>query len=70
MLFQHLVMDTCSRYHEETPPVASFEHIQDLQTRRWEGNICELKNKADKFVLGLPQAEDTPAHLEFYLTNA
>lgn len=61
LLFQHLVMDACSRYHQDTPPVPTAEYIQDLQTRRWEGNIRELKNEADKFVLGLPQTEDPTA---------
>ncbi len=56
LLFQHLVMDACSRYNQKTPPVPSPEYIQDLQSRRWEGNIRELKNEADKFVLGLPQS--------------
>lgn len=55
LLFQHLIMDACSRYHQKTPPVPSPEYMQELQTRRWEGNIRELKNEADKFVLGLPQ---------------
>ena len=61
LLFQHLVLDACSRYHQETPPVPSAEYIRDLQTRRWEGNIRELKNEADKFVLGLPQTEESSA---------
>jgi two-component system, NtrC family, C4-dicarboxylate transport response regulator DctD len=54
LLFHHLVMDACSRYHQETPPVPSPEYIMELQSRRWEGNVRELKNEADKFVLGLP----------------
>lgn len=61
LLFQHLVMDACSRYHQKTPPVPSPEYIQELKTRRWEGNIRELKNEADKFVLGLPQPSEAEA---------
>ncbi|MBC8286725.1 MAG: sigma-54-dependent Fis family transcriptional regulator [Nitrospinae bacterium] len=61
LLFQHLVTDACSRYHQKTPPVPSAEYIQELQTRRWEGNIRELKNEVDKFVLGLPQTTDSGA---------
>jgi len=56
LLFQHLVMDACSRYNQKTPPVPSSEYIQELQARSWEGNIRELKNEADKFVLGLPDS--------------
>jgi two-component system, NtrC family, C4-dicarboxylate transport response regulator DctD len=54
LLFHHLVMDACSRYNQKTPPTPSAEYIMDLQSRRWEGNVRELKNEADKFVLGLP----------------
>jgi two-component system, NtrC family, C4-dicarboxylate transport response regulator DctD len=54
LLFHHLVMDACSRYNQKTPPTPSSEYIMDLQSRRWEGNVRELKNEADKFVLGLP----------------
>ena len=55
LLFQHLVRDACSRYNQQTPPIPSPEYILILQNQRWEGNIRELKNEADKFVLGLPQ---------------
>ena len=59
LLFQHLVMDACARYNQKTPPIPSLEYITELQTRRWEGNIRELKNEADKFVLGLPESRPT-----------
>ncbi len=68
LLFQHLVRDACSRYHQETPPVPSSAYIQDLQSRRWEGNIRELKNEADKFVLGLPQTGDSSIKNEVQLS--
>lgn len=58
MLFQHLILDASSRYHQETPPVPTPEYIQELQARRWEGNIRELKNEADKFVLGITQPSE------------
>jgi len=56
LLFHHLVMDACSRYNQKTPPVPSPEYIQELQARGWEGNVRELRNEADKFVLGLPES--------------
>jgi len=59
LLFHHLVMDACSRYNQKTPPVPSPEYIQELQARRWEGNVRELRNEADKFVLGLPESHPT-----------
>jgi two-component system, NtrC family, C4-dicarboxylate transport response regulator DctD len=68
MLFQHLIMDACSRYHQETPPIPTSEYIQELQTRRWEGNIRELKNEADKFVLGLPQPSEPEPGNEIQLS--
>lgn len=68
MLFQHLIMNACSRYHQETPPIPTSEYIQELQTRRWEGNIRELKNEADKFVLGLPQPSEPEPGNEIQLS--
>lgn len=61
LLFQHLVTEACKRYNMKTPPIPSPEYIQELQSRNWEGNIRELKNEADKFVLGLPQTKEPNA---------
>jgi len=75
LLFQHLVMDACSRYNQKTPPVPSSEYIQELQARSWEGNIRELRNEADKFVLGLPDSgpadseKGTPFSMQQTLKN-
>jgi len=60
LLFHHLIKDACSRYNQKTPPVPSPELIVDLQSRKWEGNVRDLKNEADKFVLGLPDTS-TPS---------
>ena len=60
LLFHHLIKDACSRYNQKTPPVPSPELIIALQSRKWEGNVRELKNEADKFVLGLPDTS-TPS---------
>jgi two-component system, NtrC family, C4-dicarboxylate transport response regulator DctD len=54
LLFHHLISDACARYNQKTPPIPSSEYMHELITRRWEGNVRELKNEADKFVLGLP----------------
>ncbi len=59
LLFQHLATEACKRYNMKTPPTPSPEYIHELQNRRWEGNIRELKNEADKFVLGLPQTTES-----------
>ena len=37
----------------------SPEYIQELQARGWEGNVRELRNEADKFILGLPESSPT-----------
>ena len=58
-MFHHLVRDACSRYNQKTPPIPSPEYIQELQARGWEGNVRELRNEADKFVLGLPESSPT-----------
>ena len=68
LLFQHLVMDACSRYKQDTPPTPSPEYIQELQTRSWEGNIRELKNEADKFVLGLSMANTSEPENDIQLS--
>ena len=68
-------MDACSRYNQKTPPVPSSEYIQELQARSWEGNIRELRNEADKFVLGLPDSgpadseKGTPFSMQQTLKN-
>ncbi len=52
LLFQHFVMEASKRYNYDSPTVPrSF--MQDLISRNWEGNIRELKNEAERFVLGL-----------------
>ena len=58
-MFHHLVRDACSHYNQKTPPIPSPEYIQELQARGWEGNVRELRNEADKFVLGLPESSPT-----------
>ena len=58
-MFHHLVRDACSRYNQKTPPIPSPEYIQELQARGWVGNVRELRNEADKFVLGLPESSPT-----------
>ncbi len=61
LLFKHFMLEACGRYHLD-PPVPTEAMMQDLLNREWEGNIRELKNEAEKFVLGLnfdvPAAEN------------
>ena len=52
ILFQHFVLQSCARYNlpTPTPPPGMIEKLQSMP---WEGNVRELKNEAEKFVLGL-----------------
>ena len=64
LLFTHFMLEACRRYHLD-PPVPPEAMMQALLTREWDGNIRELKNEAEKFVLGLnldvPEASELSA---------
>ena len=51
-LFQHFVLQACSQYDLPVPE-PSPDLMRDLLSRDWEGNVRELKNEAEKYVLGL-----------------
>ena len=51
-LFQHLVNEAALRYRRE-PPQVTAEILAGLAARGWAGNVRELRNTADRFVLGL-----------------
>ncbi len=52
LLFQHFVDEATRRYNYD-PPTIPRAFMQELMDRAWEGNIRELKNEAERFVLGL-----------------
>jgi two-component system C4-dicarboxylate transport response regulator DctD len=52
LLFQHFVLQSCSR-HNLSVPLLSKDLIDQLTAKKWEGNIRELKNEAEKYVLGM-----------------
>ncbi len=52
LLFQHFVNQASKRYNYETTPVPRA-FMQNLLSRKWEGNVRELKNESERFVLGL-----------------
>lgn len=52
LLFQHLAVEARARYRREIPDV-SQAYLADLMSRSWSGNVRELRNVADRFVLGL-----------------
>ena len=52
LLFQHFVLQACSRHNLPLPSI-STGLINQLNSNNWEGNIRELKNEAEKYVLGM-----------------
>jgi two-component system C4-dicarboxylate transport response regulator DctD len=55
-LFQHLVNEAALRYRREAPQVTA-DILTRLVDRQWAGNVRELRNAADRFVLGLGVGE-------------
>lgn len=51
MLFRHFVLQACRKYKYPVPEIPG-ECVQRLMTEKWPGNIRELKNEAERFVLG------------------
>jgi two-component system C4-dicarboxylate transport response regulator DctD len=52
LLFEHFLMDACTRYNRHVPMVPSA-HMQALMAHNWPGNVRELRNAADRFALGM-----------------
>ncbi|NVK34227.1 MAG: sigma-54-dependent Fis family transcriptional regulator [Rhodobacteraceae bacterium] len=52
LLFQHLVIEARARYRREIPDISN-DYLTNLMARDWHGNVRELRNVADRFVLGL-----------------
>lgn len=52
VLFSHLVREASLKYKREVPPIRK-ETIDLLLGRTWEGNVTEIRNVADRFVLGV-----------------
>ncbi|QPJ61075.1 MAG: sigma-54-dependent Fis family transcriptional regulator [Candidatus Nitronauta litoralis] len=55
LLFQHFVAEASRRYNYE-PAIVPQAFMHNLISRHWEGNIRELKNESERFVLGLSPA--------------
>ena len=52
ILFEHFVLDAASRYRRPAP-IPSAGLMAGLIAHAWPGNIRELRNVADRFVLGV-----------------
>ncbi|KQV48892.1 Fis family transcriptional regulator [Pelomonas sp. Root1217] len=59
LLFEHFVAQACARY-ERAAPEMTPEKLRELMAHDWPGNVREIRNAADRFVLALddldPQA--------------
>ncbi|OYU46808.1 MAG: Fis family transcriptional regulator [Burkholderiales bacterium PBB4] len=65
LLLSHFMQAAALRYKQACPAV-SPGHLADLQARPWRGNVRELRNYADRLVLGVaesPLAPDAPVDL-------
>lgn len=52
LLFQRFTTEAGAR-HQRTVPEIKPALLQELMNRQWEGNVRELKNEAERYVLGL-----------------
>jgi two-component system C4-dicarboxylate transport response regulator DctD len=55
-LFYHLLREARARYRRDIPEVTP-EKLAELAAQDWPGNVRELRNLADRFLLGLEEAE-------------
>ncbi len=55
-LFIQLANEAARRYRRDFPEI-SAQLLSDMAARDWPGNIRQLRNAADRFVLGLGDAE-------------
>lgn len=52
LLFEHFVL-LAARRHERTAPLLTSRQFAELMAYDWPGNIRELRNVADRLVLGV-----------------
>ncbi|PND36900.1 Fis family transcriptional regulator [Paucibacter aquatile] len=60
LLFQHFVNQACARY-ERSAPELSPQRLRELMAHDWPGNVREVRNAADRFVLDIGGFEGTSA---------
>ncbi|MFO0993984.1 MAG: sigma-54 dependent transcriptional regulator [Hyphomicrobiales bacterium] len=52
LLFEHFIAELKTQYQREVAPL-SREDLQRLMSHNWRGNVRELRNIAERYVLGL-----------------
>ncbi|MFD2452311.1 sigma-54-dependent transcriptional regulator [Ideonella paludis] len=63
LLFEHFVAQASARYGREAPEL-SAQRLRELMAHDWPGNVREVRNAADRFVLELGGTEGSTAHAE------
>jgi two-component system, NtrC family, C4-dicarboxylate transport response regulator DctD len=57
-LFEHFLLDAAVRYERPAPMLTERQRLMLLE-REWPGNARELRNAAERFVLGIADPETT-----------
>ncbi len=60
LLFQHFVAQACARYERPAPELSS-ERLRELMAHDWPGNVREIRNAADRFVLAIDELDSAGA---------
>jgi len=60
LLFQHFVAQASARYEREAPELTS-DRLRELMAHDWPGNVREIRNAADRFVLALDELDGSAA---------
>ncbi|MBY0236711.1 MAG: sigma-54 dependent transcriptional regulator [Burkholderiaceae bacterium] len=63
LLFEHFVAQACARY-ERTAPELSPQRLRELMAHDWPGNVREVRNAADRFVLAISSQEGASAQAD------
>ncbi len=60
LLFEHFVVQACVRY-ERAAPELTPDKLRELMAHDWPGNVREIRNAADRFVLALDDLDSSAA---------
>ena len=60
LLFSHFAAQAGVRYGSAVPEL-SADKLRELMTHAWPGNVREIRNAADRWVLEADEADDAPA---------
>jgi DNA-binding NtrC family response regulator len=60
LLFEHFVVQACARYERPAPELTP-DKLRELMAHDWPGNVREIRNAADRFVLALDDLDSSVA---------